>query len=152
MENRELVRRVWEALEGDLAQMGYEIVEIEYARYGGAPVLRFFIDKPGGGVTLDDCTAASQLLSPLLDRLDLLQAKYLLEVSSPGLDRPVRRPADFLRFVGEPIRVKSLAPVEGRSAFRGVLNGFEDGLISVECDGQMRRIHIENLKSARLDR
>lgn len=139
-------------MEPHLAEQGYELVELEYGRQGGSGVLRFFIDKAGGGITLDDCTAVSQLLSPLLDRLDLVSERYLLEVSSPGIDRPVRKPADFRRFLGEPLRLRSVAPVEGRSQYRGVLIGFEDGLISMDCNGTACTIHIENVKSARLDR
>lgn len=152
MENRELIRQIWEAMEPHLAEQGYELVELEYGRQGGSGLLRFFIDKAGGGISLDDCTAVSQLLSPLLDRLDLVSERYLLEVSSPGIDRPVRKPADFRRFLGEPLRLRSVAPVEGRSQYRGVLIGFEDGLISMDCNGTTCTIHIENVKSARLDR
>lgn len=152
MENRELVGRIWEALEPDLGEQGYELVELEYARGGRAPILRFYIDKPGGGISLDDCTAATQLLSPLLDKLDLVGARYLLEVSSPGIDRPLRKVEDFQRFAGESIRLQSLVPVEGRSRFRGTLLGIEDGLIAMDCDGKRCSVHIENLKSARLDR
>ena len=152
MENRELIRQTWEAMAPHLMEQGYELVELEYGRQGGTGVLRFFIDKAGGGITLDDCTAASQLLSPLLDRFDLISERYLLEVSSPGIDRPIRKPEDFLRFVGEPIRLRSNTPVEGRGQFKGVLTGFKDGLILMDCDGKTCTVHIENVKSARLDR
>lgn len=152
MENSELIRQIWEAMEPHLAEQGYELVELEYGRQGVSGVLRFFVDKTGGGITLDDCAAVSQLLSPLLDRLDPVSERYLLEVSSPGIDRPVRKPEDFRRFLGEPLRLRSVAPVEGRAQFRGVLIGFEDGLISMDCNGTTCTIHIENVKSARLDR
>jgi len=152
VEGRALVNQVWEALEPDLREQGYEIVELEYARGGRTPILRIYIDKAGGGISLDDCTAATQLLSPLLDKLELVGGRYLLEVSSPGIDRPLRKAGDFQRFAGEPVRLQSLTPVDGRSRFRGTLEGFEDGLILMECDGKRWSIHIENLKSARLDR
>lgn len=152
MQQRELITRAWQLLEPELAEQGYELVELELGRQGASPVLRVFIDKAGGGITLDDCAEVSQFLSPLLDKVDLIDERYMLEVSSPGIDRPLRKPSDFKRFEGEPIRLRSHAPVNGRSRFKGRLAGFEDGLIQVECEGTAWTVHIENLKSARLDR
>ncbi|MFP4501007.1 MAG: ribosome maturation factor RimP [Candidatus Hydrogenedentota bacterium] len=152
LEQRELIQQAWKTLEPHVIEQGYELVELEFGRQGKTPVLRAFIDKEGGGISLDDCTAVSQVLSPVLDQEDLIPDHYMLEVSSPGVDRPLRKPNHFVRFTGAQVRVKSLAPVAGRSRFTGTLVGFEDGLIRLECDGQPCAIHIENLKSARLDR
>lgn len=135
-----------------MAEQGYELVELEFGRQGRARVVRIYMDKVGGAVTLDDCVAATQLMSPVLDKAGVIDEQYMLEVSSPGFDRPVRKAADFERFRGETVRVVSRVPVEGRSRFKGVLMGLEDGLIRLDCDGEPRCIHIENLKSARLDR
>lgn len=151
MQKAEITRRAWAELEAPLAEMGYEVVEIEFLQEGRRMTLRLFVDK-AGGITLDDCTAVSQLVSPLLDRSDFVSGEYFLEVSSPGIDRPVRKPADFERFVGEPIRVRAVEPVQGRRNFRGVLQGFDDGLIVVACDRQAYSVHIENLAKANLDR
>lgn len=151
MQKAEITRRAWAELEAPLAEMGYEVVEIEFLQEGRRMILRLFVDK-AGGITLDDCTAVTQLVSPLLDRSDFISGEYFLEVSSPGIDRPVRKPADFERFVGEPIRVRAVEPVQGRRNFRGVLQGFDDGLIVVVCDGQAYSVHIENLAKANLDR
>lgn len=151
MQKAEITRRAWAELEAPLAEMGYEVVEIEFLQEGRRMILRLFVDK-AGGITLDDCTAVTQLVSPLLDRSDFVSGEYFLEVSSPGIDRPVRKPADFARFVGEPIRVRAVEPVQGRRNFRGVLQGFDDGLIVVGCDGQAYSVHIENLAKANLDR
>lgn len=152
MEQREFIGRMWGLVEPELAEQGYELVELEMGQQGHTPVLRVFIDKEGGGITLDDCTEVTQLLDPVLDRADVMDNRYMLEVSSPGFDRPLRKAADFDRFKGESVKLRSLAPVEGRSRFKGVLTGFDDGLIQLDCDGQPWNIHIENLKSARLDR
>ena len=153
MKHEAIVRQAWQDIEPMLAAHSYELVEVEYAGGpGGAMVLRVFVDKSPGGVTLDDCTAVAQLLGPSLDENDFIGEHYNLEVSSPGIDRPVRKPADFRRFVGESVRLIAYSPIQGRKKFAGVLIGFEDDLIGVECDGVSYHIHVENLKRANLDR
>lgn len=147
----ELVRRAWEELEGELEQQGYQLIEVELGRQSGALVLRLFLDKEGG-VTLDDCQAASRFIGPYLDKKDFLGQSYYLEVSSPGIDRPVRKPEDFKRFVGEPIRIQLAAPSAGRKRVRGELKDFHDGLIVVEDENGVYEVHIENVKRANLDR
>ncbi len=151
MERSEIVRRTWEALEPHLAEQGYELVEIAYVCEGHRATLRLFIDKQGG-FTLNDCTAVAQLVSPLLDAADFISSRYYLEVGSPGIDRPLRKPADFERFIGENVKVRAVEPVEGRKKFKGVLTGFRDGLIVLDCGGTICEIHIENLERANLDR
>jgi len=136
----------------ELTEQGYELVEVEYGRQNGMLILRVYVDKASGGITLDDCTAASQLLSPVLDARDFITDEYMLEVSSPGFDRPLRKPEHFARFVGEPVKVVTHALVGGRSRFTGTLKGFEDGLVLLEVDGEAVSIHVENLKKARLNR
>ncbi len=151
MVRNEVIRRTWQDLEPELRQQGYELVEVEYVQEHGAWILRLYIDKEGG-ITLDDCQSVSQLVSVLLDKEDYIDNAYMLEVSSPGFDRPVRKPADFERFAGERVKAASYAPVSGRKHFRGELKGFRDGLVLVECDGTTFEIHLENLKKAHLDR
>lgn len=151
MVRREIVERAWRQLEPHLEEQGYELVELELDRRGSRLILRLFIDRPGG-VTLNDCQVVSQLLSPLLDGLDLMEKSYVLEVSSPGFERPVRKAKDWERFVGERIKIKTLTPVTGRSHFSGVLTGFADGMVAVNCEGTPYAIHIENVSKAHLDR
>ena len=151
MESRDIVRRVWAELEPALAGLGFELIEVEFGRHGSSGLLRLFIDRPGG-VTLDDCTAASRVASALLDRSDPIDSEYMLEVSSPGIDRPVRRVKDFERFTGEAVKVRTSTPVEGRKKFSGVLAGISDGMIEIQSDGATYRIHLENVKHANLDR
>lgn len=152
MNTSEIIGRAWTEFEPELREQGYELVEAEYVLEYGRRVLRIYIDKEVSGVTLDDCALVSQILSPLLDARDFIEERFYLEVSSPGLDRPLRKPADFNRFAGEQVRITTNAPVAGRKRFHGILKGFDDGLIMVECDGQMTAIHIENLKKANLVR
>jgi len=153
VEYSEIIREAWSAIEPELAAQGYELVEVDFTGTShGSPALRVFVDKPGSGVTLDDCTEVSQLLGALLDKEDFIQQRYTLEVSSPGVDRPVRKPEDFARFVGEPIRLTTQLPTSGRKKFTGTLTGFSDGLIALDCDGSPFEVHIENVKRANLNR
>lgn len=147
----DMIRRVWRELEPHLGEQGYDLIEVELGRQGRSPLLRLYIDKEGG-ITLDDCSAVSQLLGPVLDAADFFADSYALEVSSPGIDRPLRKPEDFERFAGEPVQVRSVAPVQGRKRFRGVLEGLRDGMVLVQCEGIEYEIHLENLEKARLDR
>jgi ribosome maturation factor RimP len=149
--NDETIRKAWSELEPQLAEQGYELVEVEFGQEGSRPVFRLYIDRPGG-ITLDDCQAASRFLSPVLDAMDLVDDSYFLEVSSPGFDRPVRKPVDFERFTGERIKAKTILPVEGRRQFKGVLKGYKDGQVSIEIDGRVFEIHTENLLKANLER
>lgn len=152
MSKEELVRRFWEQFEAEIAEQGYELVEVELAGQSGTRILRLYIDKPGGGIGLGDCTAVSQFLNPLLDAEDFISDNYILEVSSPGIDRPLRKPGDFVRFAGESITLQTHSPLQGRKRFIGTLRGFEDGLIQVDCEGELVEVHLENLKRANLNR
>ncbi|HNR34528.1 MAG TPA: ribosome maturation factor RimP [Candidatus Hydrogenedentes bacterium] len=150
-EQGDTIRRTWETLESPLGTMGYELIEVEYGRENASWVLRLFIDKPGG-VTLDDCQSASRAAGMLLDAADFIDGQYMLEMSSPGFDRPLRKPGDFERFAGERVRIVARTPVAGRRQFKGILRGVQDGLVSVDCGGVVCTIHLENIKKARLDR
>jgi ribosome maturation factor RimP len=147
----EAVRRAWQELEPHLIEQGFELVELEFSSQGGRAILRLYIDRPSG-VTLDDCVAVSQVLGPVLDASEMLADSYFLEVSSPGFDRPVRKPGDFEKFAGERAIVKTVAPVGGRKKFKGVLKGFSDGAVRIACDGVEYAIAIDNVQRANLDR
>lgn len=152
MDKNTLINTAWSVFTPGLSGLGYELVEVEYTAQEGVPVLRVYIDKTDSGITHEDCAAASELLSMELDAHDFIEDHYILEVSSPGFDRPVRKPSDFLRFIGEAIRLSTVAPVDGRKRFTGKLVGYSDGLIGVEVDGKQFQVHIDNLKKARLIR
>jgi len=134
-----------------MLEHGYEVVEVEFEGPAHGAVLRLYVDCERG-ITLDDCQAVTHLIGPLLDEEDMVPGPYTLEVSSPGLDRPLRKAADFERFAGEAIRIKAQTPVEGQRNFRGVLKGLRDGQVIVECDGAERLIHTGNVRKANLDR
>lgn len=132
-------------------ELGLELVDIEFRRETGGWVLRLYLDK-SGGVTLGDCQRVSEELSDLLDVENLIDHPYTLEVSSPGLNRPLRREADFLRFVGQRARISTSQAIVGQRRFLGVLRGYEDGTVSLEReDGTVVPIPYALIVKARLD-
>jgi ribosome maturation factor RimP len=134
-----------------LTDLGFELVDVVLATEYGRKVLRFFIDKPGG-VTIDDCTQASRELSTLLDVEDPIPQRYTLEVSSPGLDRPLVKEKDFIRYTGKKVRIKTKEPIEGRRNFKATIDSVGDGSISVtDFDGRRFVIELAHIDRARLE-
>ncbi len=108
----------------------FELVDIEYKKEGVHWYLRLYIDKPGG-ITLDDCQKVSEQLSAELDKTDPIKENYFLEVSSPGLDRPLKKEKDFIRFKGEMVEVRLYEALDGNKVIEGELIGLEDNLIKL---------------------
>jgi ribosome maturation factor RimP len=130
---------------------GYELVQLEFKLSSGAHVLRIYIDKPGG-VTLDDCQKISRQVSTFLDVEDPIQHRYLLEVSSPGLDRGLYKESDYVRFNGRSVRVKTRHPIENRRNFRGRLEASGDGKIRIiEPDGRTWSLELSVVEKANLE-
>jgi ribosome maturation factor RimP len=124
--------------------LGYQLVDLERS---GRGMLRVFIDKPEG-ISVDDC----QVVSNQLTRLFLVEnVDYdRLEVSSPGLDRPLKKEADFVRFTGEKVQLKLRMPLDGRKNFAGVIGGVRDGVLQLDMDGNQVAIELSTLDKARL--
>jgi ribosome maturation factor RimP len=142
-------------LEPPIEALGFEVVDIEYARSGNGGVLRIFIDRQlsgsEGGVTVDDCARVSQAVSELLEtHQDLIKGRYTLEVSSPGFDRILRTRAHFERFVGERIFAEMKVPMDGRRRFIGILKSLVNDTIVVEVDGRAYDLPLERIQKARL--
>lgn len=133
-------------LEPAIVGLGYELVDLELSNRGR--LIRVFIDKVGG-VTVDDCALVSNHVSRLL-AVEMDYDYDRLEVSSPGLDRPIKKEADFVRFAGQNVQLKVRVPISGRKNFMGLLKGIEDGAISLEVDGAPVVIDLANLDKARL--
>jgi ribosome maturation factor RimP len=150
----EQVRRLLEPI---LSRDGFELVEVEWLRIAGRWTLRVFIDKPGG-VQIDDCQVVSRTVEPILDVEDFIEPTYDLEVSSPGLDRPLRKPEHFARYAGQRVHVKTYGPVAGtapespaRKSWTGVLKGFSDGAVEVDVDGVLHRVPHDQIAKANLE-
>jgi ribosome maturation factor RimP len=142
----EVQRLAEELCEGE----GLELVHIESLIENDHCILRLYIDKEGG-VNLGDCTGVSRQLGDLMDVSLQISGEYRLEVSSPGIERPLSKPADFQRFKGQTAMITTLSPVEGRSRFKGTLLGLASGeMVCMDVDGTTHEIALENIKRARL--
>jgi ribosome maturation factor RimP len=124
--------------------LGYELVDFERS---GRGMLRVFIDKPGG-ISVDDCQVVSNQLTRLFPVENVVYER--LEISSPGLDRPLKKEADFVRFAGEKVQLKLRMPLAGRKNFAGVIGGVSDGILQLDVDGSQVAIELSNLDKARL--
>ena len=136
-------------LEPTIERLGYELTDLELKLGGRDGLVRIFIDKDDG-IVIEDCEAVSRQVSAILDVEDPLPGHYTLEVSSPGLDRALTKPAHFRRFMGENVRVKLRFPMDGRRNFRGALKSANDEQIEVEVDGESHSLPLATIESARL--
>ena len=118
-------------------QAGAELVDVEYVREGGVQYLRVLIDKRGG-ITIDECEAVSRTVDPILTEAGLMEDVDTFEVSSPGLDRPLKKPADFARHMGEEIDVGLYQALEGSKTWTGTLQDYQDGDVTIVTDGESR--------------
>ena len=147
----EVVERVRTVAEPILADRRLELVEVEFRREARGWILRLYMDR-SGGVTLEDCERVSRELGDHLDVEDVIDHPYHLEVSSPGLDRPLTRDADFLGFVGKTARITTHGAVEGQRNFRGRLAGLAEGAVLLDlADGRQVRIPRGLIAKARLE-
>ena len=138
-------------VEQTLQDTPFEVVVVEFAKTGAEWTLRVYIDHPEG-ITLDHCQNVTHLLLDALEREDPVSLEYHIEVSSPGVDRPLVREEDYRRFLGERVFVKTHQAVDGRKKFTGALTGFENGVIAVqnEDDRKDYRIPIDQIAKATL--
>lgn len=155
MDAIDLQRRLRDLLTATVERLGYDLVAVEWTGSTRGRVLRLSIDKPGG-VDADDCARTSEQVSPLLDAEDPIEGRYTLEVSSPGIERPVQRPQDYARFRG--FRVK-LRLIEGhippgggapRRRYTGTIGPIEDDELVLTVDGKDHRVPLDAIESAHL--
>ncbi|TDA68924.1 MAG: ribosome maturation factor RimP [Clostridia bacterium] len=150
MATQRVAERVRNLIEPVITSMAYELVDVQYVKEARRYILRIFIDRQGG-VGLDDCEQVSRAVEPLLDASDPVPEHYYLEVSSPGIDRPLKKAADYERFAGRKVLLKTYAPVDGRRTFRGVLGGLAGDHVVLQADGQEISLPLAGVAQARLD-
>ena len=141
-------QQIIDALEARAAERGVDVVDVEVVGATKAPCVRVRIDHADESldtITLDEVTEETEWISETLDELDPIPSSFTLEVSSPGLSRPLRKPRDFERFAGQTVQV-SLVPGEGRRRYTGTLLGIEDGLVSLEVDGQRVSVSYDDIR------
>jgi ribosome maturation factor RimP len=169
---------LWLLAEPYVRDAGFDLIEVQFGREQRGAVLRLFIDRPAGAetgagtsvsaasggrqeaaagsatdpalISVDDCERVSRDVSAALDVADKIPNAYQLEVSSPGLDRPLRRERDFARFVGETAKVRLEVGVEGRRNFSGTIRGAKDGRVEIACDGRSYELPIADIVRANL--
>ncbi|MDW7650598.1 MAG: ribosome maturation factor RimP [Bacillota bacterium] len=130
--------------------LGLELVDVEFVKEGGRMILRVFIDREGG-VTIDDCEALSRTLDVELDTVDPIEQAYYLEVSSPGIERPLKKDTDFVRFAGKTAEIRLYSPIEGRKKYKGILRGLENHDIILEDEqAKLIRIPLDQVAKANL--
>ena len=130
MSRKRIELAVTEYLEPIAKEYEYEIVDVEYLKEGTTWYLRVYIDKPGG-ITVIDCEKTSKALEAILDEKDPIKGAYILEVSSPGLDRPLKKPTDFLRSQGKMVDIKLFQAINNKKEYRGELQGFADDMVTI---------------------
>lgn len=129
--------------------LGYELWELEYAPGRGNGLLRLYIDA-AAGITLDDCERVSRAVSDLLDAEDPIPGHFTLEVSSPGLERPLRSAGQFARYVGETVYIETAQAIEGRRRFKGALAAAGDETVEVDVDGRRWTLPLGGIRKAHL--
>ncbi len=130
-------------------QHGFELVDVEYVKEGGSWYLRSYIDKEGG-ITVDDCEVISRILSDWLDQEDFIEDSYIMEVSSPGLGRPLKKEKDFARSIGKDVELRLYRAKDGQKEFTGVLKEYDKDTVTIETDQETMRFERSDLALVRL--
>ena len=144
-----VAQSVTELIEPGLLANGLELVDVEFKKEGQNWVLRIYIDSEGG-ITLAECQKVSRLAGDLIEIEEVIEPVYTLEVSSPGLNRVLKKEKDFLKYSGKKIYVQCHAPMDGRKKFTGILTGFIDQSIHLELDGQLYTIPLSLVAKSNL--
>ena len=130
-------------------QLGCELWDVEYVSEGGQWYLRIYIDKECG-ISIEDCENVSRAMDPILDEKDPITSSYIFEVSSAGLERTLKLPAHFQRFLGENVEVKLYKPLDGAKLYSGTLSAFENGGVTLDIGGKQMTFTKEQIASVRL--
>jgi len=145
-----LLQEVRQIAEPVLESQGFELVDLEYRHESQGWVLRIYLDREGG-VSLDDCAGISHEVGAVLEVKDLIPSSYTLEVSSPGLTRPLKKSEDFNRFRNQTVKIKLYEPLDGRKNFKGTLLGLEGDRVRVEVEQRIYELPLQRIAKANLE-
>ncbi len=149
MANLSVSEHVIKLCEPAITDKGLELVDVEYVKEGPHWYLRFYIDKEGG-VDLDDCADISHVVGEILDQTDVIAGTYMLEVSSPGLERPLKKDEDYIKFKEKLVSLHTKKAIQGFTEFTGYLQGLENGQVILEYEGEKVEIPKELIEKAHL--
>jgi ribosome maturation factor RimP len=149
MKRKEIEEKVNKIIKPVLDALSVELVDVEFKKEPAGWVLRVYIDKENG-VDLDTCQKVSEAVNPLLDAEDLIPTRYFFEVSSPGVERPLKRKEDYKKFVGEEVFVSTFSPVGSRRKFKGKLREALEEKFILECEGKLYEVDYDNVSKAHL--
>ena len=146
----EYEQKTEELLEPIVSALGFELVDVEYVKEAGTWYLRAYIDKPGG-IAINDCEVVSRELSDLLDQKDFIEDSYILEVSSPGLGRPLKKDRDFERSIGEEVEIRTYRMIDKQKEFTGVLEEYDSDSVTISYeDGTKQKFDRKEIALIRL--
>ena len=150
MSKKEINEQKAEALVAPIVEKyGFELVDVEYVKEGGSFYLRAYIDKPGG-ITVDDCETVSREFSDKLDEADFIEEAYIMEVSSPGLGRPLKKEKDFKRSIGKEVEIRTYRPIDREKEFYGVLKAYDENSVTIDCEEEERTFQKAEIALIRL--
>ncbi|WP_137297576.1 ribosome maturation factor RimP [Psychromonas sp. SP041] len=144
-----LEERLTEMLAPSVEDLGYELVGVEYVRAGKHSTLRVYIDQEEG-ILVDDCAAVSRQVSAIMDVEDPITNEYTLEVSSPGMERPLFNAAQYAAFIGEEVKIQLRMPIQNRRRWKGVISSVDGEIISVSVEGKEERFALSNIQKANI--
>lgn len=144
-----ITEKVWELAEPVAQEKGVEIWDVEFVKEAGTQYLRVYIDKDEG-ICIDDCEAVSRALDPILDEADPIPCSYVFEVASAGIERELKRPSDFEKFMGSQVEVKLYQALNGRKNYVGELAGYENGDVTVLVNGKEQLLKKPMIAQVRL--
>ena len=149
LQSRDLVDKIKEVAQPYILSRGFELADMNYYYMGNRLVLRIFIDRPCGGITIDECALVNEELGGILDVSGILEQNYVLEVSSPGLDRALKTRDDFKRVINRRLTLFLNESIKGKSEIRGVLNKADEGFVYIESETEEFRIPYSKIVKAK---
>ncbi|MBP1925289.1 ribosome maturation factor RimP [Sedimentibacter acidaminivorans] len=144
MSKNSIESSVYKIMQDIIVSTAYEIVDVEYVKEGPFKYLKVYIDKPEG-ITVDDCSEISHILSKKLDELDFISEQYFLEVSSPGLERPFKTESDYMENINEKVEVKLYKPLDGKKVITGILLEKQENNIMIDSENQIITIELKDI-------